>query len=244
MRGLALLLAAGLIACAPAAERSAPLPEGFVYLRDVAPTAVQDIRYVGPRNFTGAPVPGYAAPQCVLLRAPAEALARVQADLEADGLSLIVLDCFRPQRAVDAFVAWAADPSEDTKAEYYPNVAKSALFDEGYIAARSGHSRGATVDVGLTRKGGLSGADPDVSCIEATEAAAPRSYLDFGTAFDCFDPLSHTANPAIAGDARANRDRLVAAMAAHGFANYANEWWHFTYRPEPRPDTYFDFEIR
>ena len=231
-----------LAACAGASQT---LPDGFVYLRDTAPTIKQDIRYFGANNFVGRRVNGYQAPECVLAKPAAEALARVQDDLARDGLTLKVFDCYRPQRAVDDFVAWSKDPSDPTKAEYYPALKKSSLFPDGYIAERSGHSRGATVDLAIAP---VDNADtferPEfVSCVDATGEKKPSGQLDFGTAFDCFDTLSNTADPRITGAARANRQKLVDAMAAHGFSNYRLEWWHFTFRPEPYPDTYFDFLI-
>ena len=239
----AFTLAACMSGAAPIAS---PLPEGFVYLRDIAPTIEQDMRYAGPMNFVGRPIAGYSAPECVLVRQAAEALAAVQNDLQADGLTLRVFDCYRPQRAVDDFVAWSRDPDETTKVEYYPNLEKAALFPKGYIAARSGHSRGATVDLALAPIGTGAARErgPSVPCVQATGKDAPAGQLDFGTAFDCFDTLSNTADSRIAGQAAANRAKLVAAMQARGFVNYPLEWWHFTYQPEPHPATYFDFAIR
>ena len=200
------------------------LPPGFVRLADVAPSIRQDIRYAGHDNFTGRPVPGYGAPQCWLRREAAEALARVQARAEAAGLSLIVYDCYRPQRATDAFVNWAQDPGDQArKADFYPDVDKARLFAAGYIGRKSAHSLGTTVDAALT------GAD--------------GARLDFGTPFDLFSPRSATRAPGLAPAAAKNRADFVARMAAEGFENYKNEWWHFTLRGvrNARPH---DIEIR
>ena len=240
---IASLCSVALAGCA--SERPA-LTEGFVHLRDAAPTIVQDMRYYGARNFVGRPINGYGAPECILAAPAAEALARVQADLQSQGLTLKVFDCYRPQRAVDDFIAWGANDDQQTKAEYYPNLEKDTLFDKGYIAERSGHSRGATVDLAIARIGDTQSvwSGTTIPCTEATGANAPIGQLDFGVAYDCFDTLSNTDDPRIKGAAADNRKMLVAAMRKHGFANYHMEWWHFTFRPEPFPDTYFNFEIR
>jgi D-alanyl-D-alanine dipeptidase len=185
----------------------------------VAPTVVEDMRYFGSHNFIGRPIHGYKAAKCLLSEKAAFALAKVQNELAFFGMSLKVYDCYRPQRAVDDFVAWAADLGDTKmKAEFYPQVDKSMLFKEGYIAAKSGHSRGSTVD--LTIEG-----------------------LDMGTPFDLFDPLSHTVNPALTPVQRRNRLLLRATMEKHGFKNLDEEWWHFTLVNEPFSDRYFDLEI-
>ncbi len=159
-------------------ERPDEAPDARVDLvdvREVEPSIRADIRYAGSNNFVGGPVDGYEGATCLLSRPAAEALARVQRDLAAEGLGLLVYDCYRPQRAVDHFVRWAEDTTDArTKAEFYPNVDKSRLFDEGYIAERSGHSRGSTVDLTLVRDG-------------TAEA------LDMGTPYDFFDPRSRVA---------------------------------------------------
>ena len=143
---LALLIG---LALAPPALAADAIPDGFVYLRNVDPSIQQDMRYAGHDNFTMKPVPGYDAPECVLVREAAEALKAAQAELKPMGLALKVYDCYRPTRAVAAFVAWAKQPDDpEAKLVHYPDLPKSALFPD-YIATRSGHSRGATVDVTL-----------------------------------------------------------------------------------------------
>ncbi len=200
---------------------------GLVEAATVVPGLRQEIRYAGTDNFVGAPVTGYEAPKCLLLAPVAQALARVQQDVQREGLSLKVLDCYRPVRAVKHFVAWARDPGDQrTKAAYYPNLDKARLLD-GYIAETSGHSRGATLDLTL------------VQC--EREAC---TELDMGTPFDFFDPRANTAHPQLTEPQRRNRERLVQAMARHGFANYPMEWWHYTFRPEPSPKTAYDVPIR
>ncbi|MFB6809298.1 M15 family metallopeptidase [Streptomyces sp. NPDC056387] len=202
-----------------------PAPRGFVALAEVDPTVGQDIRYATAHNFTGAVVDGYEEPVCLLARPAAEALRAAQRTLLPRGYSLTVYDCYRPQRAVDRFVRWAADGrDQSTKAEFYPDVDKARLIPDGYIAERSGHSRGSTVDVTLVR-------------------LPLRRPVDMGTAFDRFDPLSHTDDPRITGAARRNRDLLRQALSAQGFVNLPEEWWHFTLEPEAFPDSRFDFPV-
>jgi D-alanyl-D-alanine dipeptidase len=220
--GLALV---ALLACRGPGAPAAPQ---LVSLAAVAPDVELDLRYAGPDNFVGAAVDGYERPVCLLTEPAARALAGLQRDLAAEGLGLRVYDCYRPRRAVAHFARWARDPDERTKAAYYPRVAKSALFAEGYVAERSGHSRGSTVDATLVarREGG---------------AGEP---LDMGTPFDLFDPRSHTDSPEVAPAQRANRHRLRDAMLQRGFRPYPLEWWHFTLENEPYPDDYFDVPVR
>lgn len=239
--GLSLLFGAGALG----AER----PEDFVELAEIAPDIVQDIRYEGANNFIGRPIPGYNAPKCLLTRPAAEALATVQARLKPLGYGLRVFDCYRPQRAVDAFVAWAEDLDDQTmKARFYPNVEKQHLFRDGYIAARSGHSRGSTLDLSIQAlaapvPAAFDPEAPQVSCEAPQAERANDGSVDMGTGFDCFSPLSHTLNPAIGGAARPYRLLLKTLMDSAGFQNLAEEWWHFTLRDEPYPDRYFDFPI-
>lgn len=243
----------GLVACAtPAAQRAdePPMPEGFVRLSDVAPDIVQEIRYAGEHNFMGRPVNGYEAPQCWLTREAADALGQVQSAVKAQGYSLKVYDCFRPQRAVSDFVEWAKDPADDaTRAEFYPRLAKDQLFPRGLIADKSGHSRGSTVDATLVPLGsGASPAwqvsDPIADCAAPVAVRFPDTSIDMGTGFDCFDPLAATDDTRITAEQQANRRILLAAMEAAGFTNLPEEWWHYTLEDEPFPDEYFDAVVR
>jgi D-alanyl-D-alanine dipeptidase len=203
------LFAALLLIAAPA--RAEP-PQGFTRLADIAPDIAQDMRYAGPRNFTGHTVPGYQAPQCWLRTEAAQALAAAQAEAKTKGLSLIVYDCYRPKRAVTAFMEWSGNADRSTKRDYYPRLDKSELFAQGYIAAQSTHSTGLAVDLGV--KG-----------------------WSFGTPFDYFDPRSWTRSKTTR-EARAHRDALVALMRRHGFENYPREWWHFTYKGADTAERY------
>lgn len=180
-----------------------------------------DIKYFTGDNLVGERLDGYLAPSCWLARSAANALQKVAVGLAEQGLGLLIFDCYRPQTAVNHFVRWAASPEDlSTKPLYYPNEEKARLFERGYIAERSGHSRGATVDLSVYR-------------------LADGKALDMGTGFDYMDESSATAYEPVSETVRANRDLLLAAMTAQGFVNYAQEWWHYTYKPEPYPDTYF-----
>ncbi|GGO96884.1 M15 family metallopeptidase [Wenjunlia tyrosinilytica] len=234
---------------APAHGQLSKAPREFVALRDVDPSILQDIRYRGRHNFVGRRVVGYRQPMCILTRPAAEALRGAQRVLLRKGYTLKVYDCFRPQRAVNDFVRWAEDLGDERmKAEFYPRVDKSALFRDGYIAEKSGHSRGSTFDITLVRlpvrpQPPYHPGKPLKSCFAPVDERFPDNTVDMGTGFDCFDTLAHTADPRITGAARANRDLLKDTLDAAGFTNYPNEWWHYTLRNEPFPDTYFDFPV-
>lgn len=224
-------------------------PEGFVRLSEAAPGIVQEMRYAGEHNFLGRPVEGYDAGQCWLTEPAARALARAQRTLEAQGYQLKVYDCYRPQRAVDDFVAWAKDPDDDvTRAEFYPRLEKDVLFPQGYILEKSGHTRGSTVDLTLIPEGAgvspeWSVGDPLVDCAAPADERFADTSIDMGTGFDCFDPLSATASKRTTAEQAANRLVLVDAMTEAGFTNLPEEWWHYTLDDEPYPDTYFDTPI-
>jgi zinc D-Ala-D-Ala dipeptidase len=216
-----LFMQAALATTAGASARAAALIDAA----SVVPGLVTDIRYAGSHNFVGRPIEGYRGPHCLLTEPAAKALAEVARGVAAGGLVLKVFDCYRPTRAVADFVRWARDPKEQAaKAEFYPHVDKRTLFRDGYIASRSGHSRGSTVDLTLARADG--------------------TELDMGTPFDFFSPKSWTADLSVTAEQHANRMRLAAAMQRHGFRGYAKEWWHFTLRYEPFPDTYFDVPVQ
>ncbi len=228
---------------------SAPARPGFVVLSDVDPRIRTDIRYATAHNFVGRPVDGYQEALCLLTAPAAEALRRVQDAALAAGRSLKVYDCYRPQRAVDDFVNWSRQPDEQaTKAEFYPLVAKSELFRLGYVGAPSAHSRGSTVDLTLVdvptpAQPGYVPGQPLVSCTAPRDKRFPDNSVDMGTGFDCFDPLAHTDSSRVGGTARENRRLLRQLMTDGGFVGYDREWWHFRYRDEPWPDTYFDLPV-
>ncbi|MFE7211255.1 M15 family metallopeptidase [Streptomyces sp. NPDC001698] len=252
-RGLIAAAAALLtVTAAPATARAAPepkAPKDFVALSTVDPTIIQEIRYFTPHNFVGQRIDGYRQPLCILTRPAAQALHTAQQQLLRKGYSLKVYDCYRPQRAVDHFVRWAQDLDDQAmKGEFYPQVDKTRLFEDGYIAAKSGHSRGSTMD--LTIVGLPAGPThpyvphkPLVPCYAPQAERFPDNSLDMGTGYDCFDTLAHTLDPRIQGQQRANRLLLKSTLENLGFVNLAEEWWHYTYKPEPYPDTYFDFPV-
>ncbi|QEV16943.1 M15 family metallopeptidase [Streptomyces alboniger] len=224
-------------------------PEEFVALRDVDPTIIQEIRYVTPHNFVGEPIDGYKKPMCILTEPAAKALHKAQRGLLRKGYSLKVYDCYRPQRAVDHFVRWAEDLGDERmKAEFYPRVDKSRLFADGYIAEKSGHSRGSTVDLTVVKLPPVPTrpyvpGEPLKPCYGPQGERFPDNSVDMGTGFDCFDTLSHTDDPRVTGKQRAHRELLRGALAKEGFVNLPEEWWHFTHKPELFPDTYFDFPV-
>lgn len=218
---------------APAA--GGPLPAGFVRLADIDPTIRQDIRYHGAENFLGRPLAGYTAPACILTRKAATALKAVQDLLRAGEETLVVFDCYRPERAVADMVRWVGGggPSDP---RWYPSVRRSDLIASGYVGARSAHSRGSTVDLAIAPAG--DGAASDPAC-----GARGAATLEFGTGFDCFDPSSATSHRGLGKKPRDNRQRLLRLMTDAGFRNYASEWWHFTLRNEPFPRKRFDFAV-
>ncbi len=207
------------------------MPASFVDAANVVDGLVVDMRYFGADNFVGKRIDGYEAPRCLLTRAAVAALATVQRDLVQRGLGLKVFDCYRPVRAVAHFLRWARDTADVArKADYYPDVDKRNLFHLGYIAERSAHSRGSTVDLTLVRR-----ADDDRD---------PDNNPNMGSPFDFFSPRSWPSDVSVGETARRNRALLAAAMARGGFHAYAKEWWHFTLRNEPFLTRYFDFPVR
>ena len=232
----ALLLAALLACVAPLRAGEPPVlsparsmdEAGLVDIRTLVPDLSQEIRYAGSHNFVGVPIDGYLAPRCWLKREAAQALARVEASLRKQHQRLRVYDCYRPARAVAQFVRWMDDAADTrTKAEFYPDLDKPQLRGV-YIAPVSGHSRGGTVDLTL------------LQCDARGAACTP---LDMGTAFDFFGTRANTDSAEVSAIQRANRHRLRGAMAAEGFANLPEEWWHFRLDPEPSPDRYYDVPV-
>ncbi len=182
-----------------------------------------DMRYYGPHNFVGRRIKGYNAPKCLLTSKASDALAKVQNEISPFGLSLKIYDCYRPQKAVNDFVAWAKDLSDTKmKSEFYPNEEKKELFKKGYIASKSAHSRGSTVDLTIVSTSG---------------------DLDMGSKFDYFGTSSNTRNPNMSEVQKRNRLLLKTVMEKNGFVNYEKEWWHYTLKKEPYPNDYFDIDV-
>lgn len=238
--------AAALVAFA--GSYASALPLDFVYLRNIDPTIKQDMRYAGSHNFIGRPIAGYKAAECILTRQAALALRTVQASLAPLKQSLIVWDCYRPTTAVADFQRWTKDPSNTRmKAEFYPNTDKAKLFSLGYIASKSAHSRGSTVDLGIVESDAapppFSAGQPLVACTRAKGERFEDGSLDFGTGYDCLDVLAGAEGESLGDAVLKNRQALRTLMTAAGFKPYAKEWWHFELTAEPFPDRRFDFPV-
>jgi D-alanyl-D-alanine dipeptidase len=201
------------------------LPKGFVYLDEVIPTAIYDIRYFGDYNFIGTRVDGYNAPLAIMTDTAAKALKAVSDELALEGYSLKIFDAYRPVKAVSHFIRWAKDP-KDTKMQsiFYPEVDKSQLFKLGYLSTKSGHSRGSTVDLTLvyTKSG---------------------EEVDMGSTFDFLGVISNHGTKLITAKQTENRNKLKNAMVKNGFKLYSKEWWHYSLNKEPYPKQYYDFDI-
>lgn len=226
------------------------MPDGFVDLKSIIPTIELELRYFNSHNFIGQKIEGYEQPRCLLSRKAAEALRKVQEELLPFSLSLKIYDAYRPQSAVDHFVSWAKDLSDTLmKKEFYPRVEKKYLFKEGYISAKSGHSRGSTVDLTivplpLPDQELYQSGDSLCECFKPLSERFKDNSLDMGSGYDCFDPVSHTVNTDLNHHQRVNRLLLKTIMGKYGFRGSTKEWWHFTLKNEPYPDTYFNFPIQ
>ena len=222
-RSIPAILAASLCllsACAPKNQAD------FVSLTEAVPDAILEIRYFSTYNFVGERIDGYLAPTALMTREAADSLRAVSDDVIKLGYRLKIYDAYRPQCAVDHFVRWASDVSDTSMRQYfYPDVDKSLLFEQGYIYEKSGHTRGSTVDLTL---------------FDMTT----EKEVDMGGTFDWFGVESHPDYMDITPEQYANRMILREAMLRHGFKPLEEEWWHFTLKDEPYPDTYFKFPVR
>ncbi len=247
----AVLVASSFMAAGALGERCSAeaLPPGFTDIVRVVPSVPLDIRYFGAHNFVGERIDGYNAPKCILTKKAAEALSKVQRDLAEFSLSLKIYDCYRPQRGVDHFVRWASDIGDTkTKKEFYPHVDKKNLFKDGYIARRSGHSRGSTVDLTIVplpvpEQEKYVPGQKLMECYLPAQMRFKDNSVDMGTGFDCFDERAHPMNNRVGPEQRMGRLLLKLLMEKHGFQGYDKEWWHFTLNAEPFPDTFFDFPV-
>lgn len=221
------------------------LPAGFVYLHPVAPEIIEDLRYASANNFTGQRVPGYRTGRCILTREAARQLALVEKAALKKGYTLKVYDCYRPRRAVKAFYQWSQSSNTATKTWYYPHEEKNTLFAKGYISLASGHSRGSTVDLTLVKlnQRGHYPLRINGTCYSKTNQHVDDDSINTGTRFDCLDPSAHVFYRGLTAIQRQNRLLLRQLMMAQGFKPYSKEWWHFTLRNEPYPQTYFDFTV-
>lgn len=223
------------------------LPDGFVYLKNVDPSIVQNVMYAGPDNFMGRPVRGYETNTIILTSFAAEALKMVQKELQDHSYSLVVYDAYRPQQAVDSFIEWSQDPSDQiNKPLYYPTINKADVFDLGYIAKRSGHSRGSTVDLSIMPlKSSIH--KPVVSHRKLTNGEM-IPYLDdgsedMGSSVDLMHEASYHDTSLIDKVFVDRRNFFRNVMKKNGFKEYPKEWWHYTLEKEPFPDTYFNFPV-
>lgn len=224
------------------------LPSGFVYLKDIAPDIEQDIRYASRQNFVGQIIDGYQKGQCILTRKAAKALNQVQKSARKLGYGLKVYDCYRPQRAVNAFYHWSQNsPPPTYDPAYYPRVKKSQLFQKGYIARYSGHSRGSTVDLTLIplKKTQIKRQKTiQEKCFSSTSSYLNDNSIDMGTRFDCLDPSAHFRWPMQSKRQFVNRKLLRKLMHQAGFKPYDKEWWHFRLGTETFSKRYFDFLVK
>jgi D-alanyl-D-alanine dipeptidase len=200
--------------------------DGFVSLTDLCPEIKAHMNYATTDNFTGEIVAGYKARKAFMAKGPAGALCQVIADAKKKGLGIKIFDSYRPAKAVAFFQAWAKKPetNPEIKKVHYPDYTRTQLFELGYIATKSSHSKGSAVDLTLF----------DLST---------GMDLDMGTGFDYFGELSHTESPHVTDAQKKNRYLLKELMEGRGFKNFSQEWWHYSIKPEPYPDTYFDFDV-
>ena len=196
---------------------------GFVPVYTVIDDAAYDIRYYSPNNFTGNKINGYKAPVAYMTKEGANALSVAAKDLRKQGYRILIWDSYRPQKAVDNFVEWINNPNDAGDKSFYPELKKSDLLKGQYIMAKSGHSRGSTVDLTLIKKDG--------------------SFVDMGGTFDLFSEISHPDYKKLTKKQKQNRKILHDAMIKAGFNGIDSEWWHFTLKNEPYPDTYFNFDV-
>lgn len=224
------------------------LPAGFVYLEQVDNTIAQNLRYYSKQNFIGRLIPGYLENKVILTGQAALSLAKAQKYFIHEGYSLVVYDGYRPQKAVDYFVAWSMDKDDQIKKpEYYPDIDKAKVFELGYIAKKSGHSRGSTVDLTIIKLG------QNLKDIELKQKTLQNGQnilflddgsVDMGTGFDFLSTASHHDSELVDADAIEARNYLRFVMNRYGFKEYSKEWWHYTLADEPFPDTYFDFDVK
>ena len=204
---------------------SQTLPKGFSYVSEIDATIKKELRYGTSNNFIGKPIDGYLKDSLIISTPAAKALKEIQTKLILSGLSLKIFDAYRPQQAVDHFVRWAKVMNDTLmKQLYYPDVQKSELFTLGFIASKSGHTRGSTVDLSIV----------DVKT---------NKEVDMGSSYDFFGEKSHPFYKKITEAQMKNRMLLRTIMIKNGFIPYDNEWWHFTLKDEPYPTTYFNFLI-
>lgn len=225
------------------------LPKGFVYLHDVAPDIVQDMRYATNNNFIGNPIPGYQRGVCIITRKAAERLKKAEEYIKTKGYTLKVYDCYRPQRSVNYFYKWSQNTKDQRmKPEFYPRERKQNLFKRHYIDLTSGHTRGSTIDLTLVKLGTSRKRNSTnshlIRCYDKTPNYLDDDSIDMGTRFDCLDVSANIDYSNLSKDQKMNRKLLQNLMTRFGFKPYYYEWWHFTLNNEPYPNTYFNFPVQ
>lgn len=226
VRCIYLIIACGLCLGSSSHAQTYNSPAGeFVEIKANLPKIQTDVRYAGSNNFVGRPIPGYNAEKIILSTSATDSLHKAIEHLNGIGYGVIIYDGYRPQKAVNYFSKWSGAMGDTVgKANFYPDIAKKYLFRLGYIASKSGHSRGSTIDLSLT----------DLNT---------GREIDMGGTYDFFDESSWPITNKISRQQQKNRLVLREAMLMHGFKPLHTEWWHFTLKNEPYPDTYFDFDV-
>lgn len=225
-----------------------PRPQNFVCLQTLNPDIRIAMRYHTSENFTGQPVPGYTHPVALLHKKTAHALLQAQAHFHAQGYDIVIYDAYRPQKASDFFKKWTLETAhQERKSHYYPLMDKQDLFDRGFIASRSAHSRGNAVDLSLiacnTPLPALVDPQPRVLEDGTNVTYLYDNTLDMGMHFDFFGPESCTASTNISAHAQSNRQFLQETMHGLGFENYEKEWWHFHLKDDPNPTQFYDLDL-
>lgn len=225
----------------------ANLSKGFVFLTDIDPSIIESVRYYGPDNFMGRPVPGYTVNRIIMTEQAASAIKQVNQSLKLQGYKLVVYDAYRSQTSVNAFIEWGKHPEDDlAKPLYYPTLKKNEIFEEGYVSPRSQHTRGSTVDLTIIP------VNESLKQITVQQRTLNNGEIipflddntvDMGASFDLFHRVSHHKSILISEQQQANRDLLRSEMEKAGFQPYDTEWWHYLLKNEPFPDTYFDFVL-
>uniref|UniRef100_A0A914CLL8 D-Ala-D-Ala dipeptidase n=1 Tax=Acrobeloides nanus TaxID=290746 RepID=A0A914CLL8_9BILA len=224
------------------------IPEEFVYLNEINPNIISNLRYFSNENFIGHPIVGYERNVAILTKQAAEALSKAQQEFEQNDYTLVIYDAYRPRRSVEYFLEWNKNLSDQRKKkEYYPFIEKAEVFDLGYVAKKSGHTRGSTVDLTIAKIGNKIEDRKWVS--RKLEDGREILFLDDGTldmgsSFDLFDQASHQDSPIIASPYTEHRNYLRNVMMKHGFRPNPREWWHYSFIDEPFPDTYFEFHVK
>lgn len=226
------------------------LPEGFVYLKDVDATIIQEIRFADTHNILDRPAEGYKSNQCILTRQAAVALSKVQKELRQSNKSIKVYDCYRPQSAVNDMISWGNHPLESTtQKEFFPSLSKKELISQDYLEVKSSHTRGSAVDLTLVRIP----VKPTTKYFPGQKVAACNASkakrikdksLDMGTGINCFDKKSRFHDSNVSQEVRYNRDDLRQLMEKQGFVSSDIKWWHFVLANEPYPNQYFNFDVQ